>query len=103
MTVYQFAYRESNIMTRKDDDMIMLSRAPHILDCRDYMKGCFSVSATRNHPNFTRCVNDGLAIHKETGAVAVGCQQGKHRSRAVAQEILKRLAFDGVCTTVVRL
>ena len=98
MTVYQFAFNQNNIITRLGDENITLSRPPTILDCREYMTGCFSESPTRNHPDFARCVNDGLSMHEEHGSVAVGCQQGKHRSRAVAQEIGSRLK-----TKVVRL
>ena len=89
MTVYQFAFNQNRQCGQP---------ARIILDCRDYMTGCFSVSATRNHPDFARCVNDGLSMHEEHGSVAVGCQQGKHRSKAVAQEIGSRLK-----TKVVRL
>lgn len=91
MTVYQFAYNKSNIITRRGEENITLSSSPPVLDCRHYMTGCFSIDAARAHKNFERCVSDGVSIHKARGSLAVGCLQGQHRSRAVAREIAKRL------------
>lgn len=65
-----------------------------ILDCRDYMSRIYSKSATREHPRFEEAVRDGVRLVEEYDVVAVGCQQGKHRSVAIAAEIGARLGVE---------
>jgi len=61
-----------------------------ILDCRT-MKNCFSIPAARKAPQFNGLVAKGLNAAWEKKHLACGCDYGKHRSVAVAEEISKQL------------
>jgi len=60
-----------------------------ILDCRT-MKNCFSVSKAQAAPQFPGLVAKGINILERQKVIACGCDYGKHRSVAVAEEIAKQ-------------
>lgn len=88
MTVYQFAFNHND-------------RPPTgvpVVDCRAYMRGCFSEAAARRHSGFRRAVARGRSLYRKHGAVGIACQQGRHRSVAVA-----RAVADAMSAEIVRL
>ena len=80
VTIYAFSFKNSK------------HKVPNgipILDCRT-MRNCFSVSKAQAAPQFPGLVAKGIKILEEKKVVACGCDYGKHRSVAVAQEIAKQ-------------
>jgi len=78
--IYQFAYSRN----RPIPDGVQQ------LDCRPRMSNCFSIAQARAHDKFDSVVREAVDILERSGNVAIGCQQGKHRSMAVALEVSKR-------------
>ena len=61
-----------------------------VLDCRQYIKGCFSVKAARKHPKYKDLMALACEIYDAHDLIAVGCDQGHHRSVALARDLAQR-------------
>ena len=62
-----------------------------VLDCRQYIKGCFSVKAAQKHPAYSNLLELAELRHQQYGGMlAIGCGQGKHRSVAVARGLAEK-------------
>jgi len=66
-----------------------------IMDCRS-MKNCFSKDKARKSPEFEKLVERGVSILNDKKVLACGCDYGKHRSVAVAEEIATRVGGKAV-------
>lgn len=54
------------------------------------MRNCFSKDKARAAPQFPGLVAKGIQLLSEKKVLACGCDYGKHRSVAVAEEIAKQ-------------
>ena len=54
------------------------------------------IIAVRQHPLFDGLVLNAIKLHKQEGNVAIGCDFGKHRSKAVAQRAANLLLTKAV-------
>ena len=61
-----------------------------VLDCRKHIKGCFSVKAARKHPKYKDLRALAYDIYDTHSLIAVGCDQGQHRSVALARDLAQR-------------
>ena len=80
MTVYQFSYKRHGRPTGWPT-----------LDCRR-LPNRMSVAAARRLPRFQAMVAEGVELLRVHGKLAVGCLYGRHRSVAVAEEIVRTMA-----------
>ena len=53
-------------------------------------------AAVRAHPLFAEYVERAVSLYEEHGALAVGCDWGRHRSWEVAHEAADRLGVEAV-------
>ena len=86
-TIIQFAYR----------DMQLQEDISSTLDCRDMnnpwrygVADSVLRDRVRQDPKFEVMVANGVALLGTYDTIQVGCQYGKHRSVAIADEIAKR-------------
>ena len=86
MTVYYFAYNSNNPLPPlpKIDAREMPNQFNNESDEITW-------SRVRLHPLFEGLVNNTIKLHTLWGNVAVGCQFGKHRSRAIAEMAAHKL------------
>jgi RNase adaptor protein for sRNA GlmZ degradation len=80
-TIYQFSFKYSEHK---------VPRGVKVVDCRT-MKNCFNVKKATKAPQFEGLVMKGLKLLQKNRVVAFGCEQGKHRSVAVAEEVASRM------------
>ena len=79
MTVYQFSYKRHGRPTGWPT-----------LDCRR-LPNRMSVAEARRLPRFQAMVQEGVLMLQHFGKLAVGCMYGRHRSVAVAEEIVRTM------------
>lgn len=60
------------------------------------MRNCFSRAKARKSPEFERLVERGVSILNDKKVLACGCDYGKHRSVAVAEEIAERVGGKAI-------
>lgn len=80
MKVYQFSFKRHG-----------RPKSLPVLDARR-LPNRMSVAAARSLPGFKALVAEGIAMLRQHGEIAVGCLYGRHRSVAVAQEIVNQVA-----------
>ncbi len=94
MKIIQFAFKNGQPV------------GPPVIDCR-IIPNPYSLARAdadrlalvRADPQFERLVQAGVgALERGHPEIAVGCQFGRHRSRAVAQEIAARTGAEIVLT-----
>ena len=88
MTVFYFAYNSNNALPPlpKIDAREMPNQFQGVFESDENIW-----ARVRNHPLFEGLVANTIKYHELWGNVAVGCQYGKHRSRAVAEMAAHRM------------
>lgn len=94
MTVYQFSFRHH---PEYEEKVSLDEISAGVLDCRVFLNDSHdgdSEEIVRSHPRFEECVREGMKIHSEHGAVAVGCHL-RWMATPVSNEIVDRLRTQG--------